>query len=138
MICGGNASGLRIGNEELASRAKLHNEGGIFRTRQGRRDEAAPGPQGSPLSVLGMASPRDIVEFLQGEHPQTVAVVLSQLAADKAAAVLAELPRDEQVDVSRRIASLEKVDLVTLSEVQEALVGRLNEFAARAQSAMYS
>ncbi len=108
----------------------------IFRTRQGRRDEAAPGPQGSPLSVLGMASPRDIVEFLQGEHPQTVAVVLSQLAADKAAAVLAELPRDEQVDVSRRIASLEKVDLVTLSEVQEALVGRLNEFAARAQSSI--
>lgn len=108
----------------------------IFRTRQGRRDELPGGPAGSPLGVLEMASPRDIVDFLQGEHPQTVAVVLSQLAADKAAAVLAELPKDVQIDASRRIASLEKVDLATLAEVQETLAGRLSEFAARAQSSI--
>lgn len=108
----------------------------IFRTRQGRRDEGLSPESASPVGVLQLASPRDICEFLAQEHPQTVAVVLSQLPPEKAAAVLAELPRDTQVDVSRRIASLEKVDVATLAEVQDALAQRLREFAARTQSSI--
>lgn len=111
---------------------------GMMLTRRLRRggnktDEAAgsaPGESANPLSVLQLASAQDLVSFLQTEHPQTIAVVLSQLSCEKAAAILAGLGQEMQVEVSRRLAALERLDAQVQHEVQRALVERLNEFVA--------
>ena len=79
------------------------------------------------LSVLRWASAEDVLSLVREEHPQTVAVVLSALPVDRAAAVLAALPEEAQLEVARRLAAMDNVDPHTLREVDRALAGRLAE-----------
>ena len=54
---------------------------------------------GSPFAFARKAESRNLVTFLQDEHPQTIALILSHLEAAQAAEVLQGLPRERQVDV---------------------------------------
>ena len=83
-----------------------------------------------PLGVLQLVSAEDLLKFLEAEHPQTIAVVLSQLPSERAAGVLCGLSPQRQVDVSRRIANLEKVAPETVRDVGEELAVRLSDFVA--------
>jgi len=58
-----------------------------------------------------------IVIFLQKEHPQTIALVLSQLEPKKAAKIFEKLPEDLAVDVTYRIARLGRISPELLDEV---------------------
>lgn len=68
--------------------------------------------------TLRAFEPPYIAEVLSGEHPQTIALVLSQLPADRGAAVIAGLPEDIRPDVVIRLAELENVsnEIITLLE----------------------
>ncbi|MGC9454775.1 MAG: FliG C-terminal domain-containing protein [Phycisphaerae bacterium] len=63
---------------------------------------------------------------LRGEHPQTVAVVLSYLPPARSAAILSSLEPDRRVEVVRRIAATREVDPQMLSEVATSLRRRLS------------
>ena len=120
----------------------------LFRLRRRRsprrpdsQAEAAPDDAGAArgagaMGVLQLVAAEDLLKFLETEHPQTIAVVLSQLSPEKAAAILSGLAPDRQVDVSRRIANLEKIDPQTAQEVGQELESRLQDFIAGRESAL--
>jgi type III secretory pathway lipoprotein EscJ len=77
------------------------------------------------LGLLQHMNTDSLIEIVRGEHPQTIAIVLSHLGMSKAAAVLAALSPQEQVDVSRRMAALEKLDAQVVAGVERSLSARL-------------
>lgn len=64
--------------------------------------------QARPFEVMRKMDPEQIINFLQGEHPQTIALVISYLESEQAAVVLSSLPEDEQPIVARRLAVMDR------------------------------
>ncbi|HUU59626.1 MAG TPA: FliG C-terminal domain-containing protein, partial [Phycisphaerae bacterium] len=98
--------------------------------QSGRSAVAGPAIPSGTWDILELMSAEDLLRFLEGEHPQTIAMVLSRLSSDKAGSILSGLVPDRQVDVSRRIADLDGVDDETVREVEEALAAQLRSFVA--------
>lgn len=78
-----------------------------------------------PFDAMRGADPMQILTFLQGEHPQTIALVLAFISADAAATVLKNMPRDLQIDVARRIATMERTNPALVADVAEMLEGKM-------------
>jgi flagellar motor switch protein FliG len=98
----------------------------------------APGaqPAPGPFGFLREAPPARLVSLLEREHPQTIALVISHLPADRAAEILAHLPADAQIAVARRLVDLDETDPQVLREVERGLESRLGaEQVAARQSA---
>jgi flagellar motor switch protein FliG len=77
------------------------------------------------LNSLKWVDPKTLSNFLTGEHPQTVALILSMLEAPQAAEVLALLPDGIKDDIAKRIAVTEQIPESVLSELEEVLSGQL-------------
>lgn len=73
------------------------------------------------FDVLKKAEPAQLVNFLNKEHPQTMALILSQLAPDQTANALKELPEELRVDVAFRIATLGKIAPQTLKQIEHVV-----------------
>ncbi len=69
---------------------------------------------------------KQLVNFIQNEHPQTISLVLSHLRADQAAAVLAEFPRELQMEVAERVATMEHASPEVVKEVEEVLAKKFS------------
>jgi flagellar motor switch protein FliG len=80
--------------------------------------DPTPGP---PLRLLHEASAEALSPFLEREHPQTIAVVVSHLSSARAAEVLAGLPDDTQVEVAQRLVDLDETDPQVLCEIERGL-----------------
>ncbi|HHN64685.1 MAG TPA: flagellar motor switch protein FliG [Nitrospirae bacterium] len=80
----------------------------------------------SPLDRLNFADPTLIVNYLSGEHPQTIAFVLSLLDPKKSAEVIALLPEHLKVDVAFRVAKLDRIPEEALRELEDVLSSQLN------------
>jgi flagellar motor switch protein FliG len=76
-----------------------------------------------PLSFLHRIDPQQIASFIDDEHPQLIALVLSHLPPDAAAQVIANLDDATRTDVARRIAKMERIS----PEVVEELAGILEK-----------
>ncbi|HUT60458.1 MAG TPA: FliG C-terminal domain-containing protein [Phycisphaerae bacterium] len=130
------ATACAAGCAALACGALLVSHWRRRRLARAAREGAEPGeaaPAGGALGMLQYAASQDILEFVKDEHPQTIAVVLSSLDCDRAAAVLAGLPQDVQLEVSRRIAGMDRLDPQMLREVNHTLAGRLAGLNLRSQ-----
>lgn len=77
--------------------------------------------QVKPFEFMKMADPMQIVNFLQSEHPQTIALVLSFLDPLLAAKVLSALPEQIQPEVVKRIALLERASPDVVREIEKNL-----------------
>jgi flagellar motor switch protein FliG len=64
---------------------------------------------------------RQIVNFVQNEHPQTIALILTQLRPQQAASVLSDLPAELQSDVALRVATMEKISPDILSQIEAVM-----------------
>lgn len=98
----------------------------------GRGNSAAQDETTTPFRFLHEAAPRKLVPFLEREHPQTVAVVLSHLPAQRAAEILAHLSGGLQLEVARRLVDLEETDPEVLREVERGLESWLSTQARAA------
>jgi flagellar motor switch protein FliG len=79
----------------------------------------------SPFGFLRNADTTDIVAFLADEHPQTVALILGHLGPGQAADVLKRLPLNQQQEVLRRLARLERASPEAVEQVRRALESKL-------------
>lgn len=70
------------------------------------------------FDVLKKADSSQLVSFLNKEHPQTIALILSHLNPDQTANALKELPDDLRADVAYRIATLGKISPQTLKQIE--------------------
>lgn len=73
------------------------------------------------FSLLRDIDPKQLSGFFQNEHPQTTALILTQLASQQAASVLSELAPELQAEVSLRIATMEKISPEILKEIEATL-----------------
>jgi flagellar motor switch protein FliG len=73
------------------------------------------------FAMLKKADPKQLASFLQKEHPQTIALVLSNLSGDQTAGVLSEFPDELRNEVIFRIATLGKVSPTLLTEIEDVL-----------------
>ncbi len=87
-------------------------------------ERAVGGPR-TGFALLRDADPTQVAPFIAQEHPQTIALILSQLQAEQAAALLGNFPREIQVEVAHRIATLGRVDPEMLRAVEESLASLL-------------
>ncbi|MCS7175810.1 flagellar motor switch protein FliG [Pseudothermotoga sp.] len=84
--------------------------------------------QVKPFDFLRQADPLQLVNFLQSEHPQTVAVILSYLEPQLAGKILSALPEDLQVEVVKRIALLERTSPDVIRDIERNLERKLSGF----------
>lgn len=96
---------------------------GISRDSYGDCLERAP-EKAPPFGFLCEAEDENLAQLLAGERPQTIALVLSHLPAERAGQLLARLAPSLQVEVVRRLADLENTDPEVLCEIQRALEAR--------------
>ena len=80
---------------------------------------------GNPLELIKKTEPAQLLQFIQDEHPQTIALILVYMAPDQAGAVLSALPPELQAEVAMRIAILQKTAPEVLEQLDELLGRRL-------------
>ena len=86
--------------------------------------------QNSPLGFLRETDTNEIVRILANERPQTIALVLSHLPAEQAAAVLDCFSAKNQTEIVRRLVELEETDPEILQDIEIALKSRMREQVA--------
>jgi len=79
-----------------------------------------------PFDFVRKTDASQLLNFIQNEHPQTIALVLSYLKPKQAADVLVNLPQDKQADVTRRIAMMDRTSPDIIKEVERALEKKLS------------
>jgi len=79
-----------------------------------------------PFSFLGRADPRQVVSFLQNEHPQTIALVLAHVPAGLASAILSALGPDTSANVAHRIAVMDRTSPEIIRQVESSLARKLS------------
>ncbi|MEJ5257614.1 MAG: flagellar motor switch protein FliG [Fervidobacterium sp.] len=89
-----------------------------------------------PFEFMKTADVVQIVNFLQSEHPQTIALVLSFLEPRIAAQVLGALPENLQLDVIKRISLLERASPDVVKEVEKLLEKKFAGVATQTMSAV--
>lgn len=89
-----------------------------------------------PFEFMRTADIVQIVNFLQSEHPQTIALVLSFLDPRTAAQVLGALPENLQIEVIKRISLLERASPDVVKEVEKLLEKKFAGVATQTMSAV--
>jgi flagellar motor switch protein FliG len=77
------------------------------------------------FEYLENVDPKQLVKFIQNEHPQTIAIILAHLDQSTASEVLSLLPKELQADVTLRMASLENVSPLVIKHVSEILESKM-------------
>ena len=81
----------------------------------------------SGFYMLKNVAPEQIAPFISHEHPQTIALILSQLEAVQAAGIISQLPEAVQAEVSYRIATLNNITPSVLKQIEESLENNLGD-----------
>jgi flagellar motor switch protein FliG len=79
-----------------------------------------------PFDFARKADPGQILNFIQNEHPQTIALILSYLDPGQAGQILSELPQEMQADIARRIALMDSTSPEIINEVEQILERKLS------------
>lgn len=82
--------------------------------------------QVKPFDFARRADPNQVLNFIQNEHPQTIALVLSYLEAGQSGQILSALPQELQADVARRIATMESTTPEVINQVEHILEKKLS------------
>lgn len=79
-----------------------------------------------PFTFVRHTDPKQLVNMISREHPQTIAMILSYLDSQQAAMVLSDLPREMRADIARRVALMERTSPEILKEVESVLRDKLS------------
>ena len=78
-----------------------------------------------PFEFVRKADASQLLNFIQDEHPQTIALILAYLPASQAAAVVSALAPEKQADVAKRIAMMDRTSPDVIKEVEKILEKKL-------------
>jgi len=78
-----------------------------------------------PFGFLHKTGAENLLTFVSEEHPQTIALILSHLPPALAAQVLSGLPSNKQLDVVRRVATMEQTSPEVIHDVEKSLESRM-------------
>jgi flagellar motor switch protein FliG len=79
-----------------------------------------------PFEFVRKTDPGQLLNYIQDEHNQTIALILSYLNPQQASMVLAALPQEKQADVARRIAQMDRTSPDVIKDVEDVLERKLS------------
>jgi flagellar motor switch protein FliG len=79
-----------------------------------------------PFEFVRKADPAQLLNYLQSEHPQTIALILSFLPADQGAIIISSLPPELQIEIAKRIASMQRTSPEMIREIEKVLERKLS------------
>ncbi|GGL44101.1 flagellar motor switch protein FliG [Sporolactobacillus putidus] len=79
-----------------------------------------------PFDFMRKSDPQQILNFIQNEHPQIIALVLCYLEAQQAASVLSALPEESQADIAKRIAQMDRTSPEVIAQVERVLEKKIS------------
>ena len=79
-----------------------------------------------PFEFVRKTEPSQVLNFIQDEHPQTIAMILSYLPATQASTILSSLSPEKQADVAKRIATMDRTSPEVIKEVERVLERKLS------------
>ena len=82
--------------------------------------------QVKPFEFIRKTDPSQLLNFIQEEHPQTIALILSYLSPGQSAMTIGALPPDKQAEVAKRIAKMDRTSPDVIKEVEKALESKLS------------
>jgi flagellar motor switch protein FliG len=83
-----------------------------------------------PFDFIRRTDPAHLLNFIQQEHPQTIALILAYLEPNKSSIILQNLPNEVQSDVARRIATMDRTSPEVLREVERVLEKKLSTLSS--------
>ena len=79
-----------------------------------------------PFEFIRKTDPSQVLNFIQDEHPQTIAMILSYLSPTQSAMILGALTPEKQADVAKRIAMMDRTSPDVIKEVERVLERKLS------------
>jgi len=79
-----------------------------------------------PFEQLRKTDPAQLLNFIQNEHPQTIALIMAYLAPDQASSILSALSSEQQTEVAKRIAVMDRTSPEVIKEVERVLEQKLS------------
>ena len=79
-----------------------------------------------PFEFVRKTDPAQLLNFIQDEHPQTIAMILSYLSAGQSAMIIGSLVPEKQADVAKRIALMDRTSPDVIKEVERVLERKLS------------
>ncbi|MGS0764257.1 flagellar motor switch protein FliG [Syntrophomonas curvata] len=79
-----------------------------------------------PFDFMRKTEPAQLLNFIQSEHPQTIALILAYLEPEKSSTILSALPPDRQAEVAKRIAIMDTTSPEVIKEVERVLERKLS------------
>ena len=83
-----------------------------------------------PFDFIRRTDPAHLLNFIQQEYPQTIALILAYLEPGKAAVILQNLPEEMQPEVSKRLATMDRTSPDVLREVERVLEKKLSTLSS--------
>lgn len=81
--------------------------------------------QVKPFEFVRKTEASQLLNFIQDEHPQTIALILSYLSPGQASSIISALPQDRQADVAKRVAMMDRTSPDVIKEVEKILESKL-------------
>ena len=81
--------------------------------------------QVKPFEFVRKTDASQLINFIQDEHPQTIALILSYLSPQQAGQIISALAPDRQADVAKRIAVMDRTSPDIIKEVEKVLESKL-------------
>ncbi|MCL1852463.1 MAG: flagellar motor switch protein FliG [Peptococcaceae bacterium] len=82
-----------------------------------------------PFDLLRRSDPKQLSSIIQTEHPQTVALIMTHLPAEKSATLLMGFPVEAQADITKRIAVMGRTSPEVLKEIEKVIEGKITNIA---------
>ena len=79
-----------------------------------------------PFEFIRKTDASQLLNFIQDEHPQTIALILAYLSSNQAATIIAALAPEKQADVAKRIAQMDRTSPDVIKEVEKVLEQKLS------------
>ncbi|RQD68217.1 MAG: flagellar motor switch protein FliG [Tindallia sp. MSAO_Bac2] len=82
--------------------------------------------QVKPFDFARKADPSHLFNFIQNEHPQTIALILAYLPSSQSSQILSSLEEEKQTEVAQRIATMDRTSPEVIKEVEMVLEKNLS------------
>lgn len=81
-----------------------------------------------PFDIARKADLQQLTNLLLGEQPQTVALILCYMQPEKAAAVLAEFPIEQQSEIAERIGTISHTSPTIISKIEKVIENKFSNY----------
>ena len=113
----GGAGGLRVAQELV--------QDALGQDAQGVLDQVRSSLESIPFGFLQKVDSENLLTFIVDEHPQTIALIVAHLAPSQGAYIINALRTERQLEVIRRIATMQQTNPEIIKEVEKGLESRM-------------